>query len=66
MEKSKIKKEKLELFELKGTLRFYARDLDDAFEQIGKYYLALSRGENIDPFEAEPGTDIELEVVKDH
>lgn len=59
---NKEKKEKLKLFELKGTLRFYAKDLDDAFRIIGKYYLDLSEGKDTEP-KGEIGTDMRTKIV---
>ena len=36
----------MKLFELKGTLRLYAENLDNAFQIIGTYYSCL--GCNLD------------------
>ena len=58
----------MKLYELKGTLRLYAENLDDAFEKIGKKYLSFSREEPTEEEQkdgdiGEAGTDITLNVV---
>jgi len=53
----------MKLFELKGTLIFYAKDIDDAFRRIGKHYLTISR-EGVDsPGIGEPGTEMKLRPI---
>ena len=59
---------KLKLYELKGTLRLYAENIDDAFEKIGKKYLYMAKENRTNEEEAltmvgEAGTDITLNVV---
>ena len=58
------KKREMKLFELKGKLIFYAKDIDDAFRRIGKHYLTISR-EGVDAKRlGEPGTEILLREVE--
>jgi len=61
----------MKLFELKGTLRLYAENIDDAFEQIGKKYLYMAKEDRTIEEEAltmvgEAGTDITLNVVHEN
>ena len=60
----------MKLFELKGTLRLYAENIDDAFEKIGKKYLSFSKVEPTKEEEkdgdiGEAGTDITLNVLQE-
>jgi len=53
----------MKLFELKGTLRFYAKDVDDAFRRIGKHYSTISKKGVDSPGIGEPGTEMALRPV---
>ena len=58
------------LYELKGTLRLRADNLDTFYKKIGKYYLALSKAPGgIDDYSIYPigeaGTDMKLKVIKE-
>ena len=54
----------MKLFELKGMLKFYAEDIDDAFRRIGEYYLELAKkGTDVESF-GEEGTNMSLRKVE--
>ena len=54
----------MKLYELKGMLKFYAEDIDDAFRRIGEYYLELSKEGTDVKILVEEGTNISLKEIK--